>query len=145
MIGFAIGPPRASFGSARSSDAVPSVCEHREPSLLAKVGSHVAVAVVAASLLGPPDVGAAANESALRFPKCRGDEACISTSSVANPSKFGPPWTYEPQTNDPSVAWASLKEAVQKNNDKGTVVESRDGPNDYYLRAEFPSFLRGIE
>lgn len=80
-----------------------------------------------------------------RLAKCRGDVPCISTSSVGNPSKFGPPWSYQPQTDDADLAWQSLKRAIQSNKDNGIIVESMDGPNDYYLRAEFPSTWKGID
>lgn len=79
-----------------------------------------------------------------RLEKCKGDVPCMSTTSVGNPSKFGPPWTYEPETSDADVAWASLKAAVAGARDGGTIVECLDGP-EYYLRAEFPSSVRGID
>lgn len=80
-----------------------------------------------------------------RLEKCRGDVPCISTSSVGNPSKFGPPWSFQPQTGDPDTAWASLKQAIEKSRDGGKIVEESEGPNAYYLHAEFPSAFRGID
>lgn len=80
-----------------------------------------------------------------RLEKCRGDVPCISTTSVGNPGKFGPPWSYQPQTGDADEAWASLKEAIKQNNDNGSIVEQRDGPDVYYLHAEFPSSWRGVD
>lgn len=80
-----------------------------------------------------------------RLAKCRGDNPCISTSSVGNPSKFGPPWSYQPQTDSPDLAWQSLKSAILSIKDKGVIVESIDGPNTYYLRAEFPSTWKGTD
>lgn len=80
-----------------------------------------------------------------RLEKCRGDVPCISTSSVGNPSKFGPPWSFQPQTNDPGTAWASLKQAVLTSRDGGKIVEESEGPEMYYLHAEFPSAFRGVD
>lgn len=80
-----------------------------------------------------------------RLEKCRGDVPCISTTSVGNPSKFGPPWSYRPQTDDADTAWQALKVAVGANVDGGTIVEVSDGPKEYYLHAEFPSTWRGID
>lgn len=80
-----------------------------------------------------------------RLEKCRGDMPCISTTSVGNPSKFGPPWSYQPETDDANVAWQSLKRAVGENRDKGKIVEAIDGPDEYYLRAEFPSSFKGTD
>lgn len=64
---------------------------------------------------------------------------------MGNPSKFGPPWSYQPETDDADVAWASLKEAVAASKDKGQIVEVSDGPGEYYLRAEFPSSFKGTD
>lgn len=80
-----------------------------------------------------------------RLEKCRGDLPCISTSSVGNPSKFGPPWSFQPETDDPDIAWASLKSAIQQSKDSGKIVDVSDGPEVYYLRAEFPSAFRGVD
>lgn len=114
-----------------------------------KAASSVAVAAASVALLCSPDFALAAGlTSAGRLDRCKGDEACISTSSVGNPVKFAPPWTYESQTNDAETAWASLKEAIVGIKDPGVIVESQDGPKDFYVRAEFPSFTlfgKGIE
>jgi hypothetical protein len=115
-----------------------------------KVGSPLLLGMVTAAaaavlLTDPSGACAYGLTSAGRVEKCRGDEACISTSSVSNPSKFGPPWTFAPQTSDPAEAWAALKNAVESNPDHGRIVESLNGPDVFYLRAEFPSFPKGIE
>jgi hypothetical protein len=116
---------------------------------VAVVARRAAASVAAAALLASSTTYATLAtglDSAGRLDKCRGDEACISPSSVGNPSKFGPPWTFEPQTSDVLAAWAALKESVLANKDKGTIVEASDGPSSFYLRAEFPSsFGRGTE
>lgn len=108
---------------------------------------NVGVAVAAAALLLSNTDAAHAYglTRAGRLDKCHGDEACVSTSSVGNPVKFGPPWTYEPQTSDATEAWATLKNAVLQNKDKGKIIEAIDGPEIYYMRAEYPSFAGGTE
>lgn len=114
-----------------------------------KASSSVAVAAASVALLCMPDFAFAAGLTAEgRLDRCKGDEACISTSSVGNPVKFAPPWTYESQTFDADTAWASLKQAILQIKDPGIIVESRDGPTDFYVRAEFPSFTlfgKGID
>lgn len=111
--------------------------------------ASIAAAAASVALLCSPDfVLAAGLTPAGRLDRCKGDEACISTSSVGNPVKFAPPWTYESQTNDAGTAWASLKDAILQSKDRGVIVESQDGPKDFYVRAEFPSFTlfgKGIE
>lgn len=73
-----------------------------------------------------------------RLGKCRGDAPCISTTSVGNPSKFGAPWSYQPETSDAVAAWSSLKMAITTLvPERGTIVEAVDGPREFYLRAEF--------
>lgn len=104
----------------------------------------VGAALVSMMACGVHDAGAHGLENG-RLAKCRGDAPCISTTSVGNPSKFGPPWSYQPETDDPAVAWDSLKRAITSNADGGAIVESVDGPKEYYLRAEFPSTWRGID
>lgn len=97
-------------------------------------------------LLGSPQAVHAYGLQNGRLEKCKGDAPCISTTSVGNPSKFGAPWSYQPETDDPATAWASLKKVIEANLDKGIIVESEDGPANFYLRAEFPSALnKGID
>lgn len=128
----------ASACSKSSSSATSARC--------ARSAVSFAAVAVSAALLCSPDIMLAAGMTASgRLDRCKGDEACISTSSVGNPVKFAPPWTYESQTNDADAAWASLKNAISQSKDHGEIVESRDGPSDFYLRAEFPSFGKGKE
>lgn len=128
---------------ASSSDMTASLAHavSSAPKLLALLSA----ACVAASLSTHPLPVHAFGLEAGRLAKCRGDVPCISTSSVGNPSKFGPPWSYQPQTDDPDVAWRALKSAVLSNRDPGVIVESVDGPQLYYMRAEFPSTWKGID
>ncbi|CAN8064972.1 unnamed protein product [Agarophyton chilense] len=96
-------------------------------------------------MCGAPDHSLAYGLVQGRLDKCRGDMPCVSTASVANPSKFGAPWTYRPQTDDADAAWHALKAALEASRDRGRIVESVDGPQLYYLRAEFPSSFRGVD
>lgn len=80
-----------------------------------------------------------------RLQKCIGDQPCVSSTSVGNPSKFGPPWTFEPETDDAGIAWDSLKRALLAHKDAGRIVELWEDADICYLRAEFPSFLRGVD
>jgi len=82
-----------------------------------------------------------------RLEKCRGDVPCVSTSSVGSPGKFGAPWTFSPETNDFDTAWESLKGAVETNELEGKIVELEESASMpyYYMRAEFPGFIRGID
>jgi hypothetical protein len=126
------------------------LCSRNVASPCMKVGSPLLLGMVTAAaaavlLTAPSGACAYGLTSAGRVEKCRGDEACISTSSVSNPSKFGPPWTFAPQTSDPAEAWVALKNAVESNPDHGRIVECLNGPDVFYLRAEFPSFPKGIE
>lgn len=103
----------------------------------------VAVTAIIFTLTQSPTATDAYGLESGRMAKCRGDAPCVSTTSVSNPSKFGPPWSYQPQTGSATEAWASLKETLSNlETDKGVIVESIDGPSEYYLRAEFHwSFL----
>ena len=111
-------------------------------------GAQLAAGALAASLrLSQPLCALGYGLVNGRLQKCQGDDPCVSTTSVGNPTKFGAPWSFRPQTDDGDEAWASLKEAIANNRDGGTIVELVEDPqsSSYYLRAEFPSFLRGID
>lgn len=109
------------------------------------VTTSIAVGLIAAYCNATMGPASAYGLEKGRLEKCRGDVPCISTTSVGNPSKFGAPWSYQPQTGDADEAWTSLKNAVQNNKDNGSIVENQDGPDVYYIRAEFPSTWRGID
>lgn len=110
-------------------------------------GAQLVASAVATTLLLTPFSADGYGLINGRLEKCRGDDPCVSTTSVGNPTKFGAPWSFKPETDDGDVAWESLKEAITNNSDGGTIVELMEDPgmNSYYLRAEFPSFIRGID
>lgn len=129
---------RAVVGSASSKCSLSAPSGHTRLLLLT-------VASAAAIVLAQTDSAHAYGLLDGRLEKCRGDLACISTTSVGNPSKFGAPWSYRPETDDADKAWTSLKQVLGTGKDGGRIVESRDGPQVYYLRAEFPSPFRGTD
>lgn len=60
----------------------------------------------------------------------------ISSSSVNNPSRFSPPWTYLTETDDPRRAWNSLVRAIMEGSEPGTaIVELTDS----YVHATVPT------
>lgn len=129
-----------------SETIVPATSPSQPSSVLPvyRIAALTAAAIAAGTFCFANNAGAYGMASG-RLEKCRGDIPCVSTTSVGNPSKFGPPWSYQPETDNADTAWTSLKHALTENQDKGTIVESIDGPDEYYLRAEFPSSVRGID
>ena len=72
----------------------------------------------------------------LRLSKISATENGVSTSSVRNPSRYSPPWTYVTETSNPKQAWGSLISVVEKLPD----VTILDVDNDiYYLHAVVPT------
>jgi len=59
----------------------------------------------------------------------------ISTSSVKNPSRFSPPWSYVTETSDAKIAWKSLVDAVNSVEPGLEIVELTDA----YLHATIPT------
>ena len=75
-------------------------------------------------LSSPPNLDASTNknnnnnvgmvmEQQRRLSSIAATENGISTSAIKNPLRYSPPWSYLPETNDPSKAWNSLIDAVQ--------------------------------
>mmetsp|Transcript_5375 Transcript_5375/g.7244 ORF Transcript_5375/g.7244 Transcript_5375/m.7244 type:complete len:249 (+) Transcript_5375:107-853(+) len=65
----------------------------------------------------------------------------VSTSSVKNPSRYSPPWSYLTQTDSPGEAWRTLVTTVNNCDPGVKIVEV----SDTYLHATVPSaFPKGL-
>mmetsp|Transcript_28180 Transcript_28180/g.52911 ORF Transcript_28180/g.52911 Transcript_28180/m.52911 type:complete len:289 (+) Transcript_28180:46-912(+) len=75
-----------------------------------------------------------------RLSKVSATENGVSTSSVKNPSRFSPPWTYLTETDDPKKAWKSLQAAVLSVDPNVEIIEVTERPEgSFYLHATAPT------
>ena len=84
------------------------------------------------------DILANAQNPEGRVSKISATENGVSTSSVRNPSRYSPPWSYLTETSDPGVAWNSLITTVNKI-PKAQMVTVTDTYVHVTIPTEFPS------
>jgi len=75
------------------------------------------------------------NNNLGRVSRISATENGVSTSSVRNPSRYSPPWSYLPETDKPDVAWKSLIQAVNTVEPNVQIIKLTDR----YLHALVPT------
>jgi len=112
---------------------------HRSVCLWTRSCACVVVLAVGLGLTSPQNSSAVGLQNG-KLPECQADHNCVSSTSIRNPSKFSPPWTYLSQTSNPSSAWKTLLAELETRSD-ATIVTA----NDRYIHATFPSRPKGID
>lgn len=75
-----------------------------------------------------------------RLAKISAVENGVSTSSVRNPSRYSPPWSYLPETNSGDVAWRSLVNIVNTIEPNVEIVKLTDSYMHAIVPTAFPKF-----
>ena len=75
-----------------------------------------------------------------RLSKISAAENGVSTSSVRNPSRYSPPWSYLPETDSGDVAWRSLINAVNSVEPNVEIVKVTDRYLHAVVPTSFPKF-----